>query len=207
MIFYIYITNLNRFLTVRKSLGISYRMNEPTDLESYFIGLISENKDIPEQYLERFQVFFDSQARASNEAANQNQINIEESKKFGFDSHAEYQSHLKREYHTMNSSEAAQLMDDFNHTYNVLMTEKVFIEMNSDIVFEEYSGFVDKIVLGKHSHIIMSDFVYSHGRTLPRAIVTDIMSFIAIIDIDHIKNITTDREANPEDSEDSENSD
>lgn len=152
-------------------------------MEGYFSRLIADNMDIPTQHLEAFTKFMDQQANAYKQMNNRNSTDGKRAAELGFDTVAAYRDHVSQERKYRNRLVMARRMDDHRHAANVYAMEAVWITTNLQSIESVHPEFINKSMLGTHSHQILFDVIYSTCRGFDRSLVGSIMKFFGVVDV------------------------
>lgn len=156
-------------------------------LEGYFARLIANNWDIPDHHVEEFTKFMDRQADAFKSMRERNSHEEKKALELGFDSLLEYREHISMERTFRERLTAVRRMEDFRHASNVFAMESLFIEWNRQSVDEIYPEFKNKLMLGKHSHQLIFDLIYSTCRGFNRNLVDSIMVYFGKVDTEKVQ--------------------
>lgn len=155
----------------------------PKDINGYFFEILSEGKNIPKFLLDEFEKFMDGHSRTFCQIVETLSPDEKHAAELGFQSVDEYREHLNLEYEHNKNLKFSRYVDDKHHVKNIYATEAIFIDQNRYLVDKQYPMYLNHIILGKHSHQILSDIIFRNIRKIPKNIVRFIMNHFGIVDI------------------------
>lgn len=156
--------------------------------ESYFSRVLTENLDIPDNMSQEFSNFLNQQTSAFRQIHERESENTRHARELGFDTLEEYHKHVDREKRWRRTVARSRQIDASHHIQNTFMAEAVFADTNREAINFVYPNYINREILGSHSHQILSDFIYRTCRQASRSLVESVMNYFGRVDIAKVQN-------------------